>query len=110
MGGCINGQVITWDLGSHEHKLNGSKKAESKADDDDEDGAQQSAITMKNLCMSYIERSHKSYVADLCFVPGGVKVDKKNDNNGKSEHFLSCSEDGFVSIWDSRHVRKEELK
>ena len=60
--------------------------------------------------MSQIERSHKSYVADIVFVPGTVKVDRKNDNMGKSEHFLTCSEDGFVSIWDSRHVRKNVLK
>jgi len=110
MGGCINGQVITWDLTSHEHRLTGGKKAESKSEDEEEDNAQQSAITMKSLIMSQIEKSHKSYVADIVFVPGGVKVDRKSDNKGKSEHFLSCSEDGFVSIWDSRHVRKEVLK
>lgn len=65
---------------------------------------------MKSLIMSQIERSHKSYVADIAFVPAGVKVDKKNDNKGLSEHFITASEDGYLCIWDSRNVRKEFLK
>lgn len=60
--------------------------------------------------MSQIEKSHKAYVADIAFVPGGVKVDKKNDNKGLSEHFITVSEDGYLCIWDSRNVRKEKLK
>jgi len=64
---------------------------------------------MKCLIMSLIEKSHKSYVSDLRFIPGIVKVDKKNDNLGKSEHFITASEDGYFCIWDSRHVRREEL-
>jgi hypothetical protein len=39
---------------------------------------------MKNLAMSLIEKSHKSFVSDLVFVPGSVKVDKKNDNKANS--------------------------
>jgi dynein intermediate chain 3, axonemal len=65
---------------------------------------------MKHIAMSHIEKSHKAYVADLAFVPGTVKVDKKNDNKFLSEHFVTVSEDGFVSIWDTRHVRLEEIK
>jgi len=38
--------------------------------------------------------SHKNFVADIAFVPVGVKVDKKNPPEGKSVHFLSVSEDG----------------
>lgn len=64
---------------------------------------------MKSLMMSWIEKSHKSYVSDMRFIPGVVKVDKKNDNFGKSEHFITVSEDGYFAIWDSRNVRREEL-
>lgn len=60
--------------------------------------------------MSTVERSHKSYVSDIQFIPGGVKVDRKNPNNGESVHFISVSEDGQVLIWDSRIVEKEALK
>lgn len=60
--------------------------------------------------MSNIDKSHKSYVADIKFVPGGVKVDRKNPNDGKSLHFISCSEDGQVNIWDTRNIEIKELK
>ena len=65
---------------------------------------------MKELIMSNIDKSHKSYVADIKFVPGDVKVDRKNPNDGKSYHFISCSEDGLVNIWDTRNIEISELK
>jgi hypothetical protein len=37
-------------------------------------------------------------------------VDKRNQSDGKSTHFLSISEDGIVNIWDTRPVEKESLK
>ena len=78
-------------------------------DVDDEEKSQQTAIQMKSMIMSQIEKSHKSYVSDMAFVPRGVKVDKKNDNKGCSEHFITVSEDGYLHIWDSKNVRKEKL-
>ena len=65
---------------------------------------------MKELIISNIDKSHKNYVADIKFVPGSVKVDRKMPNEGHSYHFVSCSEDGQVSIWDTRNIAIEELK
>ncbi len=65
---------------------------------------------MKYLTLSNIDKSHKNYVADIKFVPGSVKVDRKAPNEGKSYHFVSCSEDGIINIWDSRQVDINELK
>ena len=114
IGGCINGQLISWDLGSPDHVITEGRKqsAEPKAAslDDDEETNQQQAIKMKEIIMSILDRSHKSYVADLKFVPGTVKVDRKSDNKGLSYHFLSCAEDGLVHIWDTRHIELDVLK
>ena len=60
--------------------------------------------------MSNIDKSHKNYVADLKFVPGSVKVDRKMPNEGKSYHFVSCAEDGTINIWDTRSIEINELK
>ena len=81
-----------------------------KEEEEDEKGGQQAAIRMKHVIMSTIEKSHKSFIADIQFIPGGVRVDKRHPNEGKSWHFISCSEDGLVSIWDTRTVDKEEIK
>ena len=113
MGGCINGQVIVWDLGSNEHRVGGIRdKSEDLENgmEDDEEKSQQNAIAMKSLIMSQIEKSHKAYVSDMAFIPGGVKVDKKSDNKGLSEHFITVSEDGWLCIWDGRPIRKEKIK
>lgn len=60
--------------------------------------------------LSNVEKSHRSYVADIQFIPGGVKVDKKHPNDGKSVHFLSCSEDGICLIWDTRAIDKSAMR
>ena len=111
IGGSINGQLITWDLSSKEHRIEQGKKTAIK-DDEDEDakGGQQAPIRMKHVIMSTIEKSHKSFISDIQFVPGGVKVDKRHANEGKSVHFLSVSEDGLCSIWDTRNVEINEIK
>jgi hypothetical protein len=50
-------------------------------------------------------------VADIKFIPSGVKVDRKNPPvEGRSPHFLTVAEDGLVCIWDSRPVEKEVLR
>lgn len=109
IGGCLNGQVIVWDTASQEHRIGLGRNQKEEAADSAEN-TQQSGCIVKYLEMSLIEKSHKSYVADVAFVPGTVLVDKKNHNKSLSEHFVTCSEDGFICIWDTRHVRIEELR
>ena len=65
---------------------------------------------MKELILSNIDKSHKACVADVKFIPGTVKVDRKNPNEGKSYHFVSIAEDGIVNIWDTRNIEINELK
>ena len=66
---------------------------------------------MKHLAISSIVMSHRNFVADIQFIPGHVKVDRKNPPpDGKMYHFLSVSEDGIVNIWDTRPVEKETIR
>ena len=66
---------------------------------------------MKHLAISSIVMSHRNFVADIQFIPGHVKVDRKNPPpEGKMYHFLSVSEDGIVNIWDTRPVEKETIR
>ena len=61
IGGCLNGQVIIWDLSSTDHRIvAGAKNKEIGGDDDnfeaaaagggEEDDKQTSIIKMKHLC------------------------------------------------------------
>ena len=50
-------------------------------------------------------------MSDIQWIPATVKTDRKNPGaDGKQTHFLSCSEDGIVCIWDSRLVEKEAIR
>ena len=84
VGGAINGQVIIWDLGSVEHRITqGRKPTVAKMPDEEEDKTQQTAVKLKQLILSNIERSHKNFVADIKFVPANVRVDKRAGVDGK---------------------------
>jgi len=111
IGGAINGQVISWDLGSADHRITaGRKPTTAKMPDEEEDKTQQTAVKLKQLILSNIERSHKSYVSDIQFVPKNIRVDKRTNPDGKQHFFMSCSEDGYVNIWDTRTITADELK
>ena len=113
IGGCINGQLIAWDVKSSEHKIHDGRKQEQASaqnGEEKEGGSQQAAKKMKEIVMSLIEKSHKSFVADIKFIPGSIRPDRKNPNEGKSFHFITCAEDGLFNIWDTRNIELSELK
>jgi len=52
--------------------------------------------------------SHRSFVADIKFIPKGIKVDRKNPSEGHVTHVISVAEDGCVNIWDTRTVSRDK--
>ena len=117
-GGCLNGQVIVWDLSSQDHRITSGPKTKEGTDEDgaqpqatgEDDDKSQTIIKMKHLCQSSIIASHKNFVGDIAFIPPTINVDKRNPSGGKHTHFISISEDGIVNLWDTRPVDKEALK
>lgn len=124
MGGCITGQVIVWDLSAIETRLgthgsghaggagaSGKKPDAARMPDEEEDKTQQTIVKLKQLALSSIVASHRSFVSDIQWIPATVKTDRKNPGpDGKMTHFLSSSEDGIVCIWDSRLVEKDAIR
>lgn len=112
IGGCVNGQVIVWDLRSAEHRIvAGGRKIEvAKMPDEETDKTQQAFVRCKHVAISEIAESHKNFVADIQFIPNNIKVDKKNPTQGKSQHFVSVAEDGRLLIWDTRECDKDKIK
>jgi len=51
--------------------------------DEEEDKTQQTAVKLKQVILSNIERSHKAYVSDIQFVPANVRIDKRAGVDGK---------------------------
>jgi WD40 repeat protein len=112
-GGCLNGQVIVWDLTAKEKQINSSnKKSGGGGEDGGNEVSEEKAqfVHMKHLKESLLQQAHKAFVADLAFVPPTINVDKRAPSEGKHTHMISVSEDGIVNIWDTRNVDKETLK
>lgn len=84
--------------------------ANADKDDDEEEKTQQAATKMRDICMSLIEKSHKSYVSDIKFIPKGIRVDRKRGNDGKHVHCVTCADDGIFNIWDIRNIDLAELE
>ncbi len=57
-----------------------------------------------------MHNSHRSFVADIQFIPKGIKIDRRTPIEEYITHFLSCSEDGLVLIWDTRTIDKDMAK
>lgn len=41
------------------------------------------------------------------WVPKDIKVDRRNPEEGKTTHLITCAEDGQVILWDVRFLYKE---
>lgn len=64
---------------------------------------------MKEITTSHVEKSHKSFVSDIKFIPKDIRVDRRRPNDGKFAHCITCSEDGVFNIWDVRNLDLAEL-
>lgn len=78
--------------------------------DEEIDKTQQQVVRVRNMISSQIHNSHKMHVNDIQFVPPNFNVDRRNPSDGKTTHFLSCSEDGSVNIWDTRSATQQVLQ
>lgn len=64
----------------------------------------------KHVVLSNVEKSHRNFVADIQFIPKGVKVLKQHTLDGRSMFCITCSEDSLCLIWDTKQIEKEEIK
>ncbi|NWI50354.1 WDR63 protein, partial [Calyptomena viridis] len=123
-GGCINGQVVVWDISQHEEKLQPEKPvADENIDNTDSEvpaaaevvspGAtvgscfqQSSTETPVVPCcaISSIEYSHKKPVTDIHWLPGPTEDNQKGGTSeNRAENCLqlvTCSPDCSVLFWD----------
>lgn len=68
-GGCLNGQIVMWDLSNTDYRLSSSAKKGNDADEEN-DEKNNEIIKMKHSMTSSIIVSHKNFVSDIQFIPG----------------------------------------
>ena len=100
-GGCINGQVVLWDISEYEKSLRIDKKANSdtklrKASD---------VPIIKWSCLSSTEFCHKGPITDLQWLEQSAEHSAHTETEGTEapfKQFVTCGLDGCVMYWDSR--------
>jgi WD40 repeat protein len=118
-GGCVNGQVIVWDLKDYEKHLQTDKKS-SVLDSKPTGGKKNNEVPIvKWTWATPVEYSHRASVMDLHWLE--TSVDSANlqmlftqyQESGNLDpalasmdptfmQLVTCSIDGFVAFWDTR--------
>ncbi|KAJ3109442.1 WD repeat-containing protein 63 [Phlyctochytrium planicorne] len=125
-GGCVNGQILIWDISEYQDKLKSNKKPKSSESsragkngtstaegggrgDRNSDAA---IPSVKIVSCSSIEFSHRMPVTDIQWLPRNLEMSHsgeiiENGDNG-SRQLVTCSSDGQACFWDTRS--KKDLK
>lgn len=114
VGGCINGQIVLWDITNHGDRLRSHRQSQGQSQKnsmntlpgfEDESSFGRSPI-LRYCAVSSIEHSHKSVVTDIKWIPDhmeigrmGVVVENKTQ---QCNQLMSCAADGTVLVWDTR--------
>ncbi|KAI8817694.1 WD40-repeat-containing domain protein [Fimicolochytrium jonesii] len=129
VGGCINGQVILWDITEYQDKLKNTRKS-SREDvaqgqtstsgtdplfdgvgGEDKDKATGPPV-VQCVAVSSIEFSHRGIVTDIQWLPKNVELGHTGEMVEKGENghreLVTSSTDGQVAFWDTRF--KKDLK
>ncbi|KAL7754264.1 hypothetical protein RI367_000245 [Sorochytrium milnesiophthora] len=131
VGGCVNGQVVLWDVSDYQDKLKGTSKRSAQGADDQpnrtEDGQvaqptqqqqrqqqqqqqqQQSATAIaKYTAVSSIEHSHRMSINDVTWLAKGLELNHNGEmvespDRDNVYQFVSAALDGYVYFWDLRY-------
>ncbi|KAJ3141403.1 WD repeat-containing protein 63 [Physocladia obscura] len=127
-GGCVNGQVILWEITEYEDKLKTNRKRNEDAIsvgtgaggnfEDDSSGNSSGGNTgptvpiVKFIIASSIESSHRNSISDLQWLPSNMLLSHNGDVSENldtgNRQLVTCSLDGQVCMWDTRS--KKDLK
>ncbi|KAM7100196.1 dynein axonemal intermediate chain 3 isoform 2-T3 [Molossus nigricans] len=115
-GGCINGQIVLWDITRHvdriEHIKTGSsrsKKATLKPMFLLEPDINKEAMYIRHCAVSSIENGHKKVITDIHWLPDTFEINRMGsvfeNRSGICCQLVTCSADCTVCFWDIRQQK-----
>jgi WD40 repeat protein len=114
IGGCVNGQVVLWDVTEHQDvlKYNSKSKMENSTDTIVTQEKSTEAPCIRYMASSAIDLGHRGIVTDVHWLPRQVDVNYQGDIQVSTEattnQFVTASLDGYLYFWDLRF--KKDLK
>jgi len=112
-GGCINGQVVLWDISEYQEKLKMSRKNKYEVSDNlkTKEKTTETPI-IKYIVASSIEHSHRMTITSLQWLPKHMEISNNgellDEPCGDINQLITGSLDGQVYFWDLRF--KKEIK
>ncbi|XP_075901198.1 dynein axonemal intermediate chain 3 [Nelusetta ayraudi] len=105
VGGCINGQLVLWDISAQVPHLQSSGKKVSANKFDLAESTEKTPV-VHYCAMSALESRHKAPITDIRWLPSTFEVTKtgtpiKNRYN-LSIQIITCSPDCTLMFWDLR--------
>ncbi|XP_020650683.3 dynein axonemal intermediate chain 3 isoform X2 [Pogona vitticeps] len=116
-GGCMNGQVVLWDISEYEERLQNAKSGTA--------GSKSTAVNMPSFMLeqqvanephlvrycavSSIEYGHKSVISDIHWLPELFELNRMGtvfeNRAGVCIQLVTCSPDCTIYFWDLRAHR-----
>ncbi|XP_067929011.1 dynein axonemal intermediate chain 3-like [Watersipora subatra] len=120
-GGCLNGQIVMWDLSAHSERLMNqrSNKQEKKKNTlntlpgyADENPLETPIV--RYTAVSSIEYSHKAAITDLLWIPDHMELNRmgvaQESRSGQCVQIMTAAADHSVLVWDTRPASKADQK
>ncbi|CAO2600369.1 Dynein axonemal intermediate chain 3 [Lemmus lemmus] len=115
-GGCINGQIVLWDITSHVDRIENiktggsrSKKATLKPMFLLEPDSNKEAMYIRHCAVSSIENGHRKVITDIHWLPDSFEINRMGsvfeNRSGISCQLVTCSADCTICFWDIRPLK-----
>uniref|UniRef100_A0A8D2ALA2 Dynein axonemal intermediate chain 3 n=1 Tax=Sciurus vulgaris TaxID=55149 RepID=A0A8D2ALA2_SCIVU len=111
-GGCINGQIVLWDITAHADRIENikasgrSKKVALKPMFLLEPESNKESIFIRHCAVSSIESGHKKIITDIQWLPDTFEINRMGfvyeNRNGICCQLATCSADCTICFWDIR--------
>ncbi|XP_057649501.1 dynein axonemal intermediate chain 3 [Chionomys nivalis] len=115
-GGCINGQVVLWDITAHAERIENikaggsrSKKATLKPMFLLEPDSNKEAMYIRHCAVSSIENGHRKVITDIHWLPDSFEINRMGsvfeNRSGINCQLVTCSADCTICFWDIRPLK-----
>ncbi|KAG5275640.1 hypothetical protein AALO_G00122930 [Alosa alosa] len=113
VGGCMNGQVVLWDISAHVDRLRGTRGGGGKSMSNNtvvlqgfEDKLESETPVVRYCAVSGIDAGHKAPITDIQWLPEGFEVSRTGipieNKAGTCVQIVTCAPDCCVMFWDIR--------
>nr|XP_048309620.1 dynein axonemal intermediate chain 3 [Myodes glareolus] len=115
-GGCINGQVVLWDITSHADRIENIKAGGSRSKRTTlkpmfllEPDSNKEAMYIRHCAVSSIENGHRKVITDIHWLPDSFEINRMGsvfeNRSGINCQLVTCSADCTICFWDIRPLK-----